>query len=143
MFRVDSSIDAGFGFPFAVQDNSVRGSGRIDEEIHGKIVQVLFTARGERVNEPEFGCGLLNLVFNPSDEILAAATQYTIGQALTRWLGDLIIVEGVDVSADGEALFVEVSYAKRTDLVRAAVRIQFSSTPVTPDFAKSDEGALL
>lgn len=115
----------GFRFPFGVTAGGFTAGGSLDEEIRGKIVQVLFTARGERVNEPEFGCGLLNLVFDPNNEILAAATQFTIGQALTRWLRDEIVVDGVGIEADGEALVVEVSYTKRADLTRAAARIQF------------------
>ena len=49
---------------------------------------MLFTAPGERVNQPEFGCGLFNLVFDPDNTILAAAMEFTVGAALTRWLGD-------------------------------------------------------
>ena len=115
----------GFRFPFGVKGGAIPAGDSLDAEIRGKIIQVLFTARGERVNEPEFGCGLLNLVFDPNNEILAAATQFTIGQALTRWLGNEIVVDGVEVQAEGENLVVEVSYTKRIDLARAAVRIQF------------------
>lgn len=114
-----------FGFPFAVN-----GAGRIsatggDEAIRGKIIQVLFTAPGERVNLPEFGCGLFNLVFEPNNPILAAAIEFTVGQALTRWLGDDILVDTVEVDAWDETVTVEVVYTKRQDLSRQAVRIQF------------------
>jgi phage baseplate assembly protein W len=115
----------GFRFPFGVAGGGLSSGASLDEEIRGKIIQILFTARGERVHQPEFGCGLLNLVFDPNNEILAAATQFTIGQALTRWLRDEIVVDGVELTADGEVLTVEVSYTKRADLARAAVRIQF------------------
>ena len=114
-----------FGFPFAVAP-----SGRVavtggDETIRGKIIQVLFTAPGERVNRPDFGCGLFNLVFEPNSEILAAAVEFTVGQALTRWLGDEIRVDGVDVDAAGETLAVEIAWANKADLSRQAVHIQF------------------
>jgi phage baseplate assembly protein W len=115
----------GLRFPFGVEGGAITAGDGLDEEIRGKIIQVLFTARGERVNRPEFGCGLLNLVFDPNNEILAAATQFTIGQALTRWLRDEIVVDGVELKADGETLVVEVAYTRRADLARAAVRIQF------------------
>ncbi len=124
MFGVNGS-STGFRFPFAVSGGALAAGESLDEEIRGKIIQVLLTARGERVNEPEFGCGLLNLVFDPNNEILAAATQFTIGQALTRWLRDEIVVDAVEVQAENEKLIVEVSYTKRVDLARAAVRIQF------------------
>jgi len=114
-----------FGFPF-----EVNGAGRIsatggDEAIRGKIIQVLFTAPGERVNRPEFGCGLFNLVFEPNSAVLAAAMEFTIGQALTRWLGDDILVDGVNVDSSEATVTVEIAYTKRLDLSRQAVRVHF------------------
>lgn len=80
-----------FRFPFAVnQVGSISATGG-DEAIRGKIIQALFTTSGERVNLPEFGCGLFNLVFEPNNTILAAAMEFTVGQALTRWLRDDIV----------------------------------------------------
>jgi Phage baseplate assembly protein W len=114
-----------FGFPFAIDlDGRVHVTGS-DESIKGKIIQVLFTAPGERVNKPEFGCGLFNLVFETNDPILAAAIEFTIGQALTRWLGDEIVVDGVDVTIVEETAMIEVAYTKRMDLAKQAIRIQF------------------
>ena len=114
-----------FGFPFAVD-----GAGRVaatggDAAIRGKIVQVLFTTPGERVNFPEFGCGLFQLVFEPNDVVLAATTEYTVSQALNRWLGDDIVVDGVDVEAADERVTIQVTYTRRRDLSQQAVRIQF------------------
>jgi uncharacterized protein len=117
----------GFGFPFAVgRDGGIRPNGDEESDLRGKIVQVLFTAPRERVHLPDFGCGLLNLVFDPNNPVLAAATEFTVGQALTRWLGDQLVVGGVDVRADGETLTVEVAYLRRVDLARQSVRIRFS-----------------
>jgi len=116
----------GFGFPFGVSAaGTIRPEPDEDVELRGKIIQVLFTAPGERVNRPDFGCGLFNLIFEPNDSILAAAIEFTVGQALTRWLGDEIVVDGVDVAAIEETAIIEVAYTKRTDLAKQAVRIQF------------------
>jgi Phage baseplate assembly protein W len=116
-----------FNFPFPFAINTAGGISAVggDEALRGKIIQVLFTAPGERVNLPEFGCGLFNLVFGPNDSILAAAVEFTVGQALTRWLGDEIVVDGVDVRTTEEIVTIELAYTKRTDLARNAVRIQF------------------
>jgi uncharacterized protein len=119
-------VATGFGFPFGVTpDGAVAPDGDEKAELHGKIVQVLFTAPGERVNQPEFGCGLFNLVFDPDNPILAAAVEFSIGQALTRWLGAELVVGGVDVRAHEEALTVEVAYVRRSDLARQSVRVHF------------------
>ena len=114
-----------FGFPFAVDESGRINSSGGDEAIRGKIIQVLFTVPGERVNLPEFGCGLFNLVFEPNDDILAAAMQFTIGQALARWLDDDIAVDAVDIDYTDENVIVEIVYTKKVDLSRQAVRIQF------------------
>ncbi|MEU4217116.1 GPW/gp25 family protein [Actinoplanes sp. NPDC026623] len=118
-------MSTGFGFPFAVTDGGIAPDPDDDVELRGKIIQVLFTAPGERVNQPEFGCGLFTLVFDPNNTIMAAAVEFTVGQALTRWLGDDLVVAGVDVAAEDEALSVEVAYVRRRDLARSAVRVQF------------------
>jgi phage baseplate assembly protein W len=116
----------GFGFPFGVTPaGTITPDPDEDVDLRGKIIQVLFTAPGERVNQPDFGCGLFNLVFEPNNTILAAAMEFTIGQALTRWLRDLLIVSGVNVEAQDETITVEVAYTRRQDLARQAVRIQF------------------
>jgi phage baseplate assembly protein W len=116
----------GFGFPFQVgTTGTFTSGGDEDTELRGKIVQVLFTAPGERVNEPKFGCGLLDLVFDPNNTILVAAVEFTAGQALTRWLGDEIVVADVDVQAHDETLTVGVAYIRRRDQARQSLRIQF------------------
>ena len=67
----------GFGFPFGVSpDGAIAPDPDEDVDLRGKIIQVLFTAPGERVNQPEFGCGLFNLVFDPNNTILAAAMEF-------------------------------------------------------------------
>src|SRR5262249_7129219 len=73
-------------FPFAI-DGTVR-TAISDEHDHLRdlIHQVLFTSPGERVNRPDFGCGLKNLVFMPNREPLAAATQLLVKGALQNWL---------------------------------------------------------
>ncbi len=114
-----------FGFPFAVNEAGHINASGGSEAIRGKIIQVLFTAPGERVNLPEFGCGLFNLVFEPNNTILAAAMEFTIGQALTRWLAEDILVESVNVNSVEETVNVEIVYTKKKDLSKQAVRIHF------------------
>lgn len=114
-----------FGFPFSVSEAGRINATGGDEALRGKIIQVLFTAPGERVNLPEFGCGMFNLVFEPNSLILAAAMEFTVGQALTRWLGDEILVSGVEIASNEAMITIEVAYTKRQDLSQQAVRVHF------------------
>jgi phage baseplate assembly protein W len=87
----------------------------IDYEGHIRdlIEQLLFTAPGERVNRPDFGSGLQQLVFAPNSDELAAATQFLVQGALQQWLGDLIQVDAVQVESEDSALRVVVQYTVR------------------------------
>ena len=74
---------------------------------------VLFTAPGERVNRPEFGCGVKQLVFAPLSDALAAATEQLIHGALIRWLDPVISLEKVSATANEATLEIKVSYVRR------------------------------
>jgi Bacteriophage baseplate protein W len=81
-----------------------------DDHVHDLIEQVLFTTPGERLNRPDFGSGLLQLVFDPNREELATATQLLVQGSLQRWLGDLIQVEDARVGIADAQLLVTVRY---------------------------------
>ena len=93
------------------------GRGRVattqaDDHVRDMIYQVLFTNPGERVNRPDFGCGLLQLVFEPNSEALATATQFLVQGALQRWLADVIQVEHLEITSEEERLMVDIIYVR-------------------------------
>ena len=104
---------ANIDFPYHF-DSRGRTAGTGDtDHIRDLIYQVLFTSPGERVNRPSFGSGLMQLVFAPNSDTLAATTQFLVQGALQQWLGDLIIVESVQVEADDGTLRVAIQYLVR------------------------------
>jgi hypothetical protein len=86
-----------------------------DDHVRDLIEQVLFTAPGERVMRPDFGSGLLALVFQPNSVTLAATTQMLIQGALQQYLSNLIAVQSVDVVNDDSALRVSIVYTLLSD----------------------------
>ena len=72
------------------------------DHLRDLIEQVLFTAPGERVMRPDFGSGLLGLVFEPGGPELVATTQHLVQGALQQELGHLVAVDSVEVSQDDE-----------------------------------------
>jgi phage baseplate assembly protein W len=100
-------------FPFSFDGRGRTAETDDDRHIRDMIEQVLFTAPGERVNRPEFGSGLLRLVFAPNSDELAAATQFLVQASLQQWLGDLIEVNEIEVQNDEGSLFVNVGYTVR------------------------------
>jgi phage baseplate assembly protein W len=100
-------------FPFHFDGRGRTALTGDDDHIRDMIEQLLFTSPGERVNRPDFGSGLLQLVFAPNSPELAAALQFTVQAALQRWLGDLIEVLALEVVSVDSTLRVAVQYTVR------------------------------
>jgi phage baseplate assembly protein W len=62
------------------------------------------------VVQPDLGCGLADLVFAPNSPELASAIQASTQGALQRWLGDVITVVSLSVTAADATLGVTVNY---------------------------------
>jgi phage baseplate assembly protein W len=100
-------------FPFAIDARGRTAVTDSDDHLRDLIRLVLFTTPGERVNRPEFGCGVKQLVFAPNSDALAAATEQLVHGALIRWLDPVISVEQVHVEANDASLEITVVYARR------------------------------
>jgi phage baseplate assembly protein W len=100
-------------FPLAIDGRGRTAEAEPDAHILQMIEQLLFTSPGERVNRPDFGSGLLQLVFAPNSDELAAALEFSMQAALQQWLGDVIDVRTLAVTADEATLQVDLRYLVR------------------------------
>jgi phage baseplate assembly protein W len=122
VLELDTRNTMNVDFPYRIDGRGRTATADDDAHIRDLIEQVLFTSPGERVNRPTFGSGVLQLVFAPNSDALAAAAQFTLQGALQLWLGELIQVDAVEVESDDAALRVTVAYlVRRTQQRRAAV----------------------
>ncbi|BAZ37718.1 hypothetical protein NIES4101_36410 [Calothrix sp. NIES-4101] len=109
-------------FPFHFDNLGRTATTDDNDHIRDMIEQLLFTNPGERVNRPDFGSGLLQLVFAPNSPELAATLQFTMQAALQQWLGDLIDVQALEVISEDSRLQVFLQYAiKRTGEQRTEI----------------------
>jgi phage baseplate assembly protein W len=100
-------------FPFHFDERGGSATVTDEEHIRDMIEQLLFTNPGERVNRPDFGSGLMQLIFAPNSPELAAALQYTLQAALQQWLSDLIELQSLEVASFDSTLTVTVQYLVR------------------------------
>ncbi len=107
------NIAMNIDYPFRFDHRGRTAETDDDDHVRDMIEQLLFTNPGERVNRPDFGSGLLQLVFAPNSPELAAALQFTLQAALQRWLGDVIEVGALEVSSIDASLRVDLSYIVR------------------------------
>lgn len=100
-------------YPFHFDSRGRTASTGRDDHIRDMIEELLFTNPGERVNRPDFGSGLQQLVFAPNSPELAAALQYTLKAAVQRWLGDVIELQALEVVSEEATLTILVQYIVR------------------------------
>lgn len=100
-------------FPFQLAPRGRTATTGEADHVRDLLEQLLLTGTGERVNRPDFGSGLLQLVFGPNSPELAAALQFTVQAALHRWLGDVIEVRRLDVAATDSTLQIDLEYLIR------------------------------
>lgn len=98
------------GYPLSFDHRGRTGARGYERYVRELVEQVLFTNPGERVNRPEFGCGVLQLVHAPNSDQLAAAVQVSIQSSLQRWLGELLSVEALEVEHADSTLRISLVY---------------------------------
>lgn len=100
-------------FPFRVDAGGRTATTSRADHVRDLIEQVLFTSPGERVNRPQFGSGVMQMVFAPGGDELATTAQFLIQGALQQFLGDLVQVQDVAVTSKDSTIEVTVSYTLR------------------------------
>lgn len=116
--------------PYRFDGRGLTAQADEDRHVRDMIEQLLLTGPGERVMRPDFGGGLLQLVFAGNSPELAATAQFLLQGSLQTWLGDVIAIEAVEVESIDATLAVEVRYLNRRTQTRDVARV--TAPGVTP-----------
>lgn len=114
--RYPVSIDAGLGRLTQEPDYALH--------VEQLMRQVLLTNPGERINRPDFGCGLRRMVFAPNNEAAATLLQVTVQQALDKWLPTVVKTEKVVVRAENEKMLVTIRYVLKARQERRYLNVE-------------------
>ena len=110
-----------------------RAQGQVAQErsyeahVEQLIMQVLLTSPGERIDRPDFGCGIKRLVFAPGGAVAATLAQTVVYQALTKWLANVISVHEVTVRAEESRLDIRIGYAINARGVRRYLNLEVTA----------------
>ncbi len=110
-----------YAFPFRIGGSGRAAESAYEAHVEEMVKQVLLTSPGERVDLPDFGCGLRRLVFAPHDPSLDSTTQMLVRESLVRWLGAVIEVKQVKVLALDELDPTEIAANTDPDAVLTLV----------------------
>lgn len=109
-------LGSGFRFPIQVDENTGRMMmSSYEENIKESIRIILSTRRGERIRNPEFGCGIHDYTFGSLDYTTLSAIRREVEQALVRWEPRIEEVEVALETQENEGLvLIEINYLVRS-----------------------------
>jgi phage baseplate assembly protein W len=118
-----------YTYPFSIGPSGQANEADYKTHVRQMVRQVLLTDPGERIDQPDFGCGLRRMIFAPHDPNLDATVAMFVQQSLKRWLGDQIdvvrvTIEPPEVSGDEALLVLEVEYLVLDTQTRDTTRVQ-------------------
>jgi phage baseplate assembly protein W len=114
-------------YPFQIS-NGQTAQADMTSYVEQLIEQLLCTSPGERVNRPDLGSGLMQLVFTPNSDALATTFEFLIQGILQAYLGSLIQLSSLTVNNVDDILSVTVQYMILATQQQKTTQI---NTPVT------------
>lgn len=112
---INDFLGKGWKFPVNVDINESIAVSRYEQDIREAVQIILSTAKGERVMQPDFGCGIFDLAFAVLNASIAGMIEEKVRDALILW-EPRIVVENVDVSTDGAEegkILISIDYTVR------------------------------
>lgn len=109
----------GIGWKFPPEVDRVTGRIQVsgyEENVAESIRIILMTRKGERMMNPEFGCGLFNYMFGETDYTTLVQMEQEVEDALIRWeprITDLKVHIQVD-ERQSARLNIHISYLVRS-----------------------------
>ncbi|RCV89151.1 GPW/gp25 family protein [Billgrantia montanilacus] len=97
-------------FPYHFDGRERTSETSEEDHIRDLIEQLLFTNPGERVNRPDFGAGIYQLLFAPASTEQAATTEFMIRGALQQHLGQRIVVGDITAQAVDATIHLTIAY---------------------------------
>lgn len=115
----DRNSFLGKGFKFPVQVDEITGKMKIssyEEDIKEAIYIILMTKKGERVMNPEFGCGVHDYAFGTMDYTSLNMMERAVREALVLWEPRITDIK-VDLEVHGEkegCVLIYIDYIVRS-----------------------------
>jgi phage baseplate assembly protein W len=103
-------MDQAMSFPFRVTELGAAALSARPQVARDALEQLLLTIPGERVNRPNFGCGIQRLVFDGTDPVALATAEYVIGTSVRQSLRELLTLDAVRVTVEDSTVLIDILY---------------------------------
>ena len=101
IYDLNPDVKIGVSLPMDHIDGSgfFPGTSTTLTQTSSNIRNLLLTNKGERVGQPDFGCGLLQVLFEPMSDDLLESVRATIEEAIAFWLPH-VTINKIEVERD-------------------------------------------
>ena len=120
---VNKNVRVGVAFPLD-EVNLFDGTQTIKEQVKSNLINVLLTEAGERINEPNFGVGLKNLLFESN--VNTEELNEKINQQINVYVPEITLLDTiVDTIPDEYKLFIKIVYVFNLDNTSDSIQLNF------------------
>ena len=106
----------GVKYPF-LDDNErhfyVAANETIADKVKSQLMHIVFTPKGQRIRNPEFGTDLIKFIFDQNDGTTWEAVKMEVSESVTRWSNNLSLrdISVVKSEEDESQIFVKLDYS--------------------------------
>ena len=106
----------GIKYPFrneGVQNFYLDANENLSDKVKSQLIHIVFTPKGQRIRNPEFGTDLIKFIFSPSDGMTWEAVKNEISDSVTRWANNITVrnIEVVKNEEDEHEIYVRLDYS--------------------------------
>ena len=106
----------GISFPISISEDDktlFQLNNTRNEQIKSEIIHLLFTPKGQRLRNPNFGTKLIQYIFSPKDNESIGDILTDIKETVKAWLPDCTIesVETYDKEDKEDELYIKIKYS--------------------------------
>jgi phage baseplate assembly protein W len=122
----------GIKYPFTTDNNDelyLDLNKTYGEGIQSQVLHIIFTPKGQKLRDPEFGTNLINYIFNPADSTTFESIKTEISSQLSKYIPSIefrdISVYNNEDNDNSIVVFVEYGIKKgnKTEVTKVAVKL--------------------
>lgn len=106
----------GIKYPFitdGVEKFYVDANSSVKEKVRSQLMHVVFTPKGQRLRNPEFGTDLIKYIFEQNDSTTWESVQNEVSESVKRWVPNTSInsIQVVKNEENEAEVFVKLNYS--------------------------------
>ena len=106
----------GIKYPFIADDVHgyyVAANHTVAEKVRSQLMHIVFTPKGQRIRNPEFGTDLIKYIFDQNDGMTWDAVKTEVSESVARWATNINLkdIRVVKSEEDDSQVFVRLDYS--------------------------------